>query len=810
MNNHSIHRWSRTLLVSAASAFAIAAAVPAHAQSESARAIIIDLPAAPLDVALLSLGNEFGITILATENLLAGKTAPAVSGELSAEEALNRLLKGSGLVAQPDRNGGFIISEAVPPTAETGNATPASNDAPVSIDDESPLIERTIIVSGEKIDRSLQDTISSVSVLTADALENSVILDLEQAVQRVPNVTITPDGFGLSIRGIAQQGIGNGTFDPVAVTSAIYIDGAVQTQQAVANGALSTWDVQQIEIFRGPQTATQGRAGLAGAFVVNTKDPEFEWGGQAQLIATDQNRQQVSAVFGGPILEDLLAFRIVAETVDDDGVTVFDFGGVRDDKVARNNRDFVRGKLLFTPTDQLEALLSLTYVEGNRGSSIVSGPDFFERDTSQISNLRDSEVFTGSLSLNYNLNEAISLQSVTAFSEVDVIETVNPNTAGGNGLAAPSTSEDHTLSQEFRLIYDANGPLRAILGLYYADIEETVDRTIAGPFGPFLVFRNDGFAKDFENTALFGQIEYDLSQAWSLNVGGRIESEERTFSNFAITDVEPDFPGLPDSTVTFEGTGDDSTFLPKLGVTYNVSEAVSLSATFQQAYRPGGTNLDPRDQSLVQFDPEITDNYDLALRSTWYDERLVLNANAFFFEYSDMQIRFSPDPTLPLIRFVDNVGEAELYGLEVESLFNPDSNWSFYASAAFQESEFKTFEIGGVDAAGDEFAFSPSFSAAIGGTWTNSAGWGASVDISHDGSYFSNLPNGEAFEVGSSTVVGGRAGYDHGHWGVFLFAENVFDEDYFTSVNRADLDPTLQIANVGQPRTIGITLEAKF
>ncbi|MEM9055575.1 MAG: TonB-dependent receptor, partial [Pseudomonadota bacterium] len=695
----------KAIIASFALSLITISAVPIASAQEPAAQIqsqSVDIPAQSLQGTLLDLADVFGVNVVAPRQLVLGKRAPAVKGQMSVTEALEQALSGSGLTAQTADNGSFVIIEQ--PVTATPISAVEPIEAPTS---DEPRIEQTIIVTGEKVERSLQDTISSVSVLTSEALESSVILDLDQAVQRIPNVTIVPDGFGLSIRGIAQQGIGNGTFDPVAATSAVYIDGAVQTQEAVANGVLSTWDVRQVEVFRGPQTATQGRSGLAGALILNANDPEFEWGGQARLIANDQNRQQASIAFGGPLIDDVLAFRIAAETVDDDGYTEFSLGGITDDTVGRNNRDFIRGKLLFTPVSNLEALLSLTYVEGERGSNGVSGPDFFARNSTQIVNVRNSEVLTGSLVVDYDFNDAVSVQWVTAFSDLDVVESVDPDTAAGTGLAVPAIAEDETFSQEVRLTYDAGGAVRAIVGVYYADINEDFERTITGQQGPFTIFRNDGFVKSFENTAIFGQVEFDVTERLSITAGGRFESEERTFSDFGITDIEPDFPAFPDSSTAFEGTGDDTAFLPKLSATYDVSDTASISATFQQAYRPGGTGLDPRDNSQNQFDPETSNNYDIAFRSTWLDERLVLNANAFLVDYTDMQIRVSPDPAFPLLRFVDNAGEAELYGLEIESLFNPNSEWSFYASAALQESEFQTFSVAGVDAAGDEFAFAP-------------------------------------------------------------------------------------------------------
>ncbi|MEL7044946.1 MAG: TonB-dependent receptor, partial [Pseudomonadota bacterium] len=673
-------------------------------------------------------------------------------------------------------------------------ATAAPADADEALEerprrDRAPLKVETVIVTGERVARSLTDTVSSVAVLTQESMENSVILELDELLQRVPNVSVLPDGSGLSIRGIDQQGIGNGTFDPVSPTSAIYIDGAVQTQSAVGNGVLSTWDISQVEVFRGPQTATQGRSGLAGAVIMNTANPGDEWNARARLVATDLNREQLSLAGGGPLIDDVLGARLAVESIRNDGYTEFDNDGAFLGDPGRNNRDFIRGKLRFTPNDRLEAVLGVTYVEGERGTNQVSGPDFFDRKTTQIVNIRESDVSTGSLMLNYRLNDDWSVRAVTGFNRLDSSTTVDPNTVGGLGLAAPAEGDDRTLSQEIQLTFDDGGALRGIAGVYYADVEENFERTLEGNttipgIGTLLFFRNDGFEKSFENISVYGQLEYDLSDRLTATLGGRFESEDREFTNFAITDVEPDVPFIPDEESIFVGSGSDTVWLPKLGITYAINDRWSISGTFQQAYRPAGTSFDPSDNSEVQFDPELSDNFDIALRANLFEDRLLVNVNLFFIDYRDMQIRVTPDPAFPIIRFVDNAGESELYGLEFESLWTLNERWSFYASAAHQESEFLDFALFGLDATGDEFTFSPTFSAALGGTWRHPDGWTGTLDLVYEGEYFSLIPNSEIAAVDAYTILGGRFGYDAGAWGAFVFGENLLDEDYLLSVNR--------------------------
>ena len=672
------------------------------------------------------------------------------------------------------------------------------------------VVADQIIVSGEKVERTLQETTSSVSVLTKEQLDESYVIDLEEVLRRIPNVSVSGGGVGVSIRGIPQQGLGAGTFDPLSPTTAIYLDGAVQTQAGASNGVLSTWDVQQVEVFRGPQTATQGRAGLAGAIVINTANPTFEWEGRARASYASNNRQQYGLAVGGPIVDDVLAFRLAGEAIRDDGFTEFALGDVNVDDPGRDRRELIRGKLLFTPTARVSALLTATYSDAQRGSNIVSGPDFFDRSTTEVINLNNTEVFTTTLVTDVDITDALQLRSITAYTELRRDAAPIEETRGGTGFAIPSEGDDQATTQEFRLSYDAGGPLRWLVGAYYADIQERFERSISGAFRDFRIVRNDGFEKTFENYAVFGQVEYDLTPSLSIVAGGRYETEDNSNTQFETSDTEPDTPLLPDANSFFTATGTEDALLPKAGITYDFDDDVSLSFTYQRAYRPGGTDINADTREPIEFAPEFTNNYDLAFRSLLFDGALTLNANAFYIQYQDQQLRVSPDPATPFLRFIGNAGESELYGLEIESTWRATEELSFYGSLGLQQSEFKDFQVGGVPVDGDEFPRAPNLNAAFGGTWSHHTGLTGTLDFTYSDAFFSNIPNSPEVRVDSYFLVDTRIGYEADSWGLFFYGENLLDEDYLTSVDRS-LEPVeLQTGFLGRPRTLGVILEASF
>ena len=175
-----------------------------------------------------------------------------------------------------------------------------------------------------------------------------------------------------------------------------------------------------------------------------------------------------------------------------------------------------------------------------------------------------------------------------------------------------------------------------------------------------------------------------------------------------------------------------------------------------------------------------------------------------------MQVRVTPNPQFPLVRFVDNAGKANLYGLEFESQFSPTAQWQLYASIALLETEFDEFLFRGEDIAGDEFAQSPGFSSTVGAIWRHPAGWTASLDVIYEDEFFSNIPNENSDVVEDYVLLNGRFGYQADGWGAYVFAENLLDEEYLGGVFRGLDDPALWTANLGQPQTFGVILEANF
>ncbi|MEM1104752.1 MAG: TonB-dependent receptor [Pseudomonadota bacterium] len=356
----------------------------------------------------------------------------------------------------------------------TALATVLATGAPAFAQDAEPEEARqdVIVVTGEKQERSLQDTLASVDVTTAQDIEALNIVDLEDALRRVGNAGFVTTGSGrneqFTLRGVQSQGVTGGSNTPV---STLYIDGAVVPNQAAGAAISNAWDVQQIEVLRGAQSTIQGRNSLIGAIVVNTKDPtdEFDWAARATYAS--ENTYEISGAIGGPIVEDQLAFRLAGQITESDGFIERLDGSDGD----AEETTVLRGKLRFTPTALPALQIDLTgiYSDETDGLALVDATDLDARlQTTDVETETDRELNLFSANISYEINDVFDLVSLTTYSRLETDEVADSD--GAPALPVPITArredqrEQEDFQQEFRLLFDS-GRISGLIGGLYAE-----------------------------------------------------------------------------------------------------------------------------------------------------------------------------------------------------------------------------------------------------------------------------------------------------------------------------------------------------
>ncbi|MBB4633803.1 outer membrane receptor protein involved in Fe transport [Sphingosinicella soli] len=233
-----------------------------------------------------------------------------------------------------------------------------------------------IVVTGERISRSKHDTASSVAAETGEEIDNRATPDrIEQLLQAIPNVQLGSGGEGPVIRGQDSTGVVRDLPAFLAGTrprTTITIDGRSATYYELAFGLTSVWDVGRVEVFRSPQTTTQGRNSIGGAIFVETKVPSFDWEGRVRFVAGESDTRQVSGVVSGPMIDGQLAFRLSGDLRRSQTSSQITNGAVGINP-NRDDSELLRVKLLAEPKGLPDTHLDLTYSRGRSQMPQIEG-----------------------------------------------------------------------------------------------------------------------------------------------------------------------------------------------------------------------------------------------------------------------------------------------------------------------------------------------------------------------------------------------------------------------------------------------------
>lgn len=668
----------------------------------------------------------------------------------------------------------------------------------------------TITLFGDRSADTLEDSTASVGIVTEEALDSPNNQTLADTYRRLGNVLAPPTASsGFVIRGVNSEGlIPGGGSSPVA---SLYIDGIQQTANGVRQGARGLFDTEQVEVFRGPQSTLTGRNALAGAIYVRTKDPEFEQDGRVQLTYGEDNRQQVGLAFG-TALNDRLAYRVSGEWFSKDSDLIFP-GYAAFPRLSRLDTEEyyqVRGKLLWLPTGSEDTRVLLTLSQSfdspsqqsvlgrtapNRGDVFVANPDFQE--------IRYTEVTNMGLEVSHVFDNGLTFTSHTGYSHSYTDRnSINVGLPAQQFFTAGFFDQEIT-TQELRLNYD-EGRLRWVAGLYGA-IEQT--RSVrSSVFGiGTLVFPTGNNVRGLQNNiALFGEVAYEFVPRWTVIAGGRVDYFEDESSGI-ITGTGPVRP--------VNQSFSDTQFIPKLGVSYDLADEQVVSFVYQQGYRPGGSFIRNDTNTVQDFDAEQSDNFEVNYRGTLMGGALYVSASAFYQQWQDQQVETLLRIPTGFTNIVTNAGESESYGAEIELTYTPNAQWEVFTSVGLLETQFKSLTLPTTPATvlnGVSFPSAPNATISVGADWRGLNGWFAGGVVQYVGSQLAPLQNavapGALPRLSDYVTVDVQAGYAFRNGAaVTVYANNLFDEEYFTSLNFAG-----DFGSLGTGREVGVRLDWDF
>ncbi|WP_448664615.1 TonB-dependent receptor [Sphingomonas sp. CJ20] len=731
------------------------------------------------------------------------------------------------------------------------------------------LQDSEIVVTGEKSNRTLQDTPTSVAVTTPERIQQENILTIQDIYSRTANVAETYGSAGFTIRGVSNQGVGGGGN---ADTATVYVDGAPIPREALFGGPTDLWDIQQVEILRGPQSTIQGLNALAGAIVLTTRDASTtEYSADARVLWSEYNDRTFSAAVGGPLVKDGLGIRLSVERRNDGGIIRNVTRGGYDDALESLN---LRGKLKWTPSalPGLEVQASYNRVRRDGGYlyeyARTDVPDFFDNRISTGNAPSRGHIKTdiAVLNMGYEITPRLRFSSITSFNKTHTRALIDTDGTAADLQVVDNTNDFRTWTQEVRLNYNGER-LSGVLGAWAyrrsGGLVAANRLNINTPTGTIAALLQGGgfpaatatqiadlytnalpvipvaYAADapqlVRTAALFGDVRYKLTDRLSLIGGFRYDHEANrytaetvaTFTGtlpspatfgaagtplyLAITAVNQGVLGLVQGANSARATnarGFDA-FLPKAGVSMEWTRDLTTSFTVQRAYRSGGSSQNPARALLVAYDPEYSWNYEGSLRSRWLDGKLTLNANIFYIDWKDQQ-------TTALFGLNEydyntvNAGKSHLYGFEIEAQGRISRTVDAYASVGHVRTKFDKFTLptgttSTLELAGSEFPYAAR--------WTIAGGVNARVgpvvgnlNANYRGPVFSDVGTTQAQgRLPGRTVVNARLGWEMERFTVFAFARNLLNEKY----RQYDFASSGR-AILGEPQTVGGGVEVHF
>lgn len=591
-----------------------------------------------------------------------------------------------------------------------------------------------IVVTAQKREQNLQEVGIAVTAFTGNQIQELGFTNTTDIVTMTPGLNYTiPNAessqINFFLRGVGLNDFADANENPVAV----YVDDVYRP--AMGGLSFQLFDIERVEVLRGPQGTLFGRNTTGGVVHYVSKRPSGELDGYANLTLGDFSQVKFEGALGGPFSETA-AGRLSVASHQHDGWTE-NVGPGPD----YNETDAIaaRGQLLFTPNNDLDFLINAYYSDNDatvgawqhqatrfdpNGASVPLGPNdqdmsvdcnadgmldandlrpapgtdcFGYRDptsdpwTGEYDRDGRVEVETSGVSLKFNWERNnLAFTSITAFQNVDRLQSEDTEASPFPLILPTFTAETDTITQELRLA-GGSETFRWLAGLYYFDNEVkglyTLDLTNLG-----FVFFDANYTQQTDSIALFGQLEFDLTDQWTLIVGSRIDSEEKEL-DYLNQDVSqnPNFftevVMLP-SNVAFDfDTGtvgdlavhDNEFFSGKVQLDYRASDDLLIYGSYSQGVKSPGFNVGFLDENFIfasntaatiPFDEETLRSLEVGFKSTLGGGNTRLNGAAFYYDYEDFQtFRFE------LLNQIIFNTDAEVTGLELELQTSPAEGW---------------------------------------------------------------------------------------------------------------------------------------
>ncbi|MDX3901137.1 MAG: TonB-dependent receptor [Sphingobium sp.] len=713
---------------------------------------------------------------------------------------------------------GVAAAQVVTPAyAQNRDAAQASEKANAA-SPPADSVGDEIIVTAQKRAQNLRDVPIAISAISGDSLQTSGTTRVSDLGTAVPNAQA---GATLGVTSVFLRGIGNSDLSLGSDGSIAYYADGVYIARPRAQTA-SFFDVERIEIVRGPQGDLYGRNATGGAINVITRKPGDTFGGNLQASYGNYDAVNVQGGVDVPLVPGVISARVAGYYNDHSG-----YGkNLATGRDIDNQHEYAgRVTLVAKPTSDLSIELIGDYFKANDrlggwhylaqgrpdvpltaalvGGTIAPNPRDIANETDPL-RVQESYGVTGTIK--YDLSNALTLKSITAYRESN--SNIASGLSGGTGVGLDLHQKEgqNQFSQELQLLADLDR-LQLVLGAYYFHERIDGDVFLTLPTVPVPILRQQGYG-EADAYALFANANFKLTDRLAV-IGGLRYSYEKKQSVGAFT-------LLPAAAVPTGGDKGWSAVTPKIVVQYKPIDNLMVYASASNGFKSGAFTIGVPGPAV---NPEKLWSYEVGLKASALDGALQANLAAFYYDYTDLVVF----KVVGVTTITQNAAKARNKGFEAELVARPNGNWRFTGSFGYLDARYTEYSTSdpvypgtpAQDLNGKRLSRAPEFSVRVGAEYGVDIGRGR-LTISSDLSmksktFFTPFNDRNAYQP-SYTLVNAQIGYksDRG-WRIGVFGNNLTDKtvrEY--SIVSSDILGYPRLGSLNAPRTYGVQLGWDF
>ena len=679
-----------------------------------------------------------------------------------------------------------------------------------------------VTVSAQKTEENVQHVPLSITALSASKVNDYRIQNTRDLSGIVPNLYSSNPGDGRNVTSI--RGTGTTSYDPAIAT---YIDGV--NQFGLDTYISSLFDVEMIEVLRGPQGTLYGRNAMGGVINIITKQPTNYTSGFATIDIGNYGQQRYSLGVRTPIIKDKLFFGAAGLFNKQDGFYTNEFSNTKFDKL---NGFLGNYYLKFQASAKFALTLNVKHNENrNHGTFPLVGTvnealtNPFKLNQNAETEMVDN-LFNASLSTNY-VGDGVNFSSQTAyqsnyrfykkpidgdFSPIDGVSIINNYGNDWNKVrvytqeikfSAPASATSKVKWLAGLYGFYQNNPVKQ--GVYFGD-----DAQMLGAPFPNFTSLNTNTSKSY-GVAAFGQVSYPITDKFITTLGLRYDYEHKKQSALGAFLMDGMDPVITQNDTAAKANF--KAFLPKVTLAYAITGNHNIYANYSRGYRAGGItqlSADPSVLPLISYQPEYSNNFEIGSKNVFFDNRLTLNVAAFYIRLTDAQI---PVLILPdAVTVTRNAGELTSKGMELELSAKPIKGLNVDYNFGFNDAKYSTLQLPKngekVNLSGNRQLFTPDLTSMLALQYSYVISKQSKLNLivrgewSYTGNQFYDLSN--KIEQKGYNLYHGKIGLSNKSFDLFIWERNVGNKIYI------DYAYDFGATHLGNPRIYGLTLAGKF